>query len=174
MPLAQGTGLVPEPLPSQPQLSQSRPPSSRNKGKKKSPSKKKREKEKNHKHQAHNCIEKKAESSASNPVWKCTQKKWVTASNPLPTATQPEFYPVVYNAFTARCSKVATAMHLVCLKDIPGPGVDLRVIKWCDNKPLPLLDKSSQIVALGAAQSEDPTFVAALLRIAGLLEDARA
>ncbi|KAG6903538.1 hypothetical protein DXG01_017057, partial [Tephrocybe rancida] len=113
--------LVPEPLPSQPQISQSRPASSKNKDKKKSLSKKKREKEKSRKRRDRNRTEKKAEGSASNPVRKRTRKKWVAASNPLPTATQPEFYPVVSNAFTARRSEVTAAMHPVRLKDIPGP-----------------------------------------------------
>ncbi|KAG6913903.1 hypothetical protein DXG01_003624 [Tephrocybe rancida] len=181
-PIPPGTGRPPTLtshilLPAKVQLLRLRPRSSKNMNNIKRLLQIKKEKEKGCKHRDRKCIEKKAESSAAkssalNPIQDRLLKKYVAASDPFPTSTQPEDYRVASNAFTSLRSKIAAPRRLIFYKDIPGPGANLRLVKWRENKCLPLLDNSGRIVGLGAARSEDPTFLAALLHITDLLEDA--
>ncbi|KAG6838947.1 hypothetical protein C0991_007118, partial [Blastosporella zonata] len=144
-----------------------------NQGKKKSPSKKKREKEKSRARKAHSRAELKAQSPASQLVRSRTREKWVAASNPLPTASQPEAYPAARKAFVSRRVKASANARIVRLKDVHGPGIGLRLVKWRDNRPLPILDHSGRVIALGAAQSSEPSFLEALLHATVLLQEAR-
>ncbi|KAG6904934.1 hypothetical protein DXG01_006133 [Tephrocybe rancida] len=166
-----------ESRPAKMQLSRSCPRLSKNMNKKKHPSQIKKEKEKGRKYRDHKWAERKAESSAAqgsatNPVRDCSLKKYAVASDPFLTGTKPEDYQVASNTFTSLCSKITKSQRPIRYKDIPGPGADLRLVKWRKNRPLPLLDNSGHIIGLGAAQFEDPTFLAALLHITALLEGA--
>ncbi|KAG6906356.1 hypothetical protein DXG01_014360, partial [Tephrocybe rancida] len=102
-PLPMGSGHSPTPSksyespPAKMQLSGSRPRSSKNEGKPKRPSQMKKEKEKGRKHRGHKRAEKKGELSASdsvasNPLRERSFKKYVAASDPLPTGTKAENY----------------------------------------------------------------------------------
>ncbi|KAG6914631.1 hypothetical protein DXG01_016216, partial [Tephrocybe rancida] len=167
-----------EPPPAKMQLSRSLPRLSKNVHKEKRPSQIKKEKKKARKHRDHKRAERKVESStaqgsATNPVRDRSFKKYVAISDPFLTDTKPEDYRVASNAFTSLRSKIAESQHPIRYKDIPGPGANLRLVKWRENRPLPLLDNNGRIVGLGAAQSKDPTFLAALLHITALLEGAR-
>ncbi|KAG6913036.1 hypothetical protein DXG01_010283, partial [Tephrocybe rancida] len=94
-----------------------------------------------------------AKSSAFKAVRERPSEKYVAASDPLPTATDPESCRVASNMFTALHSKIASALRLIRFKDIPGPGAEVRVIKWRGSRPLPLLDNAGRTVGLGAAHS---------------------
>ncbi|KAG6904141.1 hypothetical protein DXG01_012309, partial [Tephrocybe rancida] len=155
-PVPPGSGCPPtpptpyKPPPTKMQLSRSLPRLSKNMNKKKHPLQIKKEKEKGRKHCDHRRAEEKAESSTAqssttNPIRDHSLKKYVFASDPFPTGTNPEDYRVASNAFTSLCSKITESQQPIRYKDIAGPGADLRLVKWRENRPLPLLDNSGRI-----------------------------